>query len=121
MVALQPSRQKNLEVAGRSARFSTVVARGRGARHPLDRVQRPSVPAGETPRFPHDLGGAGDRSTATDASTSIRQREGHEHVAAHRGLELRGVIVHTEDRGAANRDGEILASLDRIGTGYPVI
>ena len=39
------------------ALFSTVVAPGRGARHPLDRVHCSSVLAGETPRFPNGLGG----------------------------------------------------------------
>ena len=37
------------------ARFSTVIAPRREARHPVDRVHGSSVPRGEFRRFPHDL------------------------------------------------------------------
>ena len=52
------------EVEGR---FSTVVAPGPGAGHPVDRVHRSSVSVGESPT----ISGAG-RSTANGASTSAR-------------------------------------------------
>ena len=51
------------------ARLSTVVTPGGSARHPIGRVHGSSVPAGETPRVPHDCRGAADRSTANGAST----------------------------------------------------
>ena len=51
------------------ARFSEIVAPG--ARHLVDRVHRASVPGRETRGFAHDLGGEGDRSTATGASTRM--------------------------------------------------
>ena len=51
------------------ARLSTVVTPGGSARHPIGPVHCSSVPAGETPRFPHDFGGAADRSIANGAST----------------------------------------------------
>ena len=54
------------------ARLSTVVTPGGSARHPIGRVNGSSVPAGETPRVPHDCRGAADRSTANGASTDAR-------------------------------------------------
>ena len=54
------------------ARLSTVVTPGGSARHPIGRVHGSSVPAGETPRVPHDCRGAADRSTANGASTDAR-------------------------------------------------
>ena len=54
------------------ARLSTVVTPGGSARHPIGRVHGSSVPAGETPRVPHDCRGAADRSTANGASTLHR-------------------------------------------------
>ena len=54
------------------ARLSTVVTPGGSARHPIGRVHGSSVPAGETPRVPHDCRGAADRSTANGASTASR-------------------------------------------------
>jgi len=49
------------------ARFSTVIAPRREARHPVDRVHGSSVPRGEFRRFPHDLT-MKLRSTATGGS-----------------------------------------------------
>ena len=60
------------------ARLSTVVTPGGSARHPIGRVHGSSVPAGETPRVPHDCRGAADRSTANGASTGAagKRRQG---------------------------------------------
>ena len=52
--------------------FSTVVTPALGAGHPVDRVHRSRVPGGEPAVFAQDLGGEGDRSTATGASTRTR-------------------------------------------------
>ena len=57
------------------ARLSTVVTPGGSARHPIGRVHCSSVPAGETPCFPHDCWGAADRSTANGASTAGHQAD----------------------------------------------
>ena len=57
------------------ARFSEIVAPELGARHLVDRVHRASVPGRETRGFAHDLGGEGDRSTATGASTASRPNQ----------------------------------------------
>ena len=63
------------------ARLSTVVTPGGSARHPIGRVHGSSVPAGETPRVPHDCRGAADRSTANGASTQrpSGEEEGRHH------------------------------------------
>ena len=56
------------------ARLSTVVTPGGSARHPIGRVHGSSVPAGETPRVPHDCRGAADRSTANGGTRCTRSR-----------------------------------------------
>ena len=47
----------------------------------VDRVHRASVPGRETRGFAHDLGGEGDRSTATGASTYVATWRGFVYVA----------------------------------------
>ena len=75
--ASAPLRRKRAVAHDVEAQFSTVVTPALGTGHPVDRVHRSRVPWGEPTVFAQDLGGEGDRSTATGASTRRRPQLKH--------------------------------------------
>ena len=67
--ASAPLRRKRAVAHDVEAQFSTVVTPALGAGHPVDRCASLKCTWGEPAVFAQDLGGEGDRSTATGAST----------------------------------------------------
>ena len=108
------------------ARVSEIVAPELGARHLVDRVHRASVPGRETRGFAHDLGGEGDRSTATGASTDNRRGSRWRPVELARvgngGTTVSVVVpVYNSARMLPDLVAELEPVLSRVATAYELI